>query len=132
MLLFFVITAISLGFIPISIFTKKKKIPQGIGAFSSLLLGMALLFNLASVTYHAFGNQKAYEAIALKREELISSYTETKDDPELQNEFKKTTKEIRWFNEELVQNKEMANSIWLNWYSYSYASEHFSELVITL
>lgn len=132
MLLFFLITIFSLGFIPLSLLTKKKKIPEGIGAFSSLILGMIFIFNLTSVTYHAFGNQKAYETSLQKREELISRYNETKDNEDKETEFKKVTKEIRWYNEELRQNKEMAGSLWLDWYSYSYASEHFEELVITL
>lgn len=132
MLLFFLITLFSLGFIPLSLLTKKKKIPEGIGAFSSLILGMMFIFNLTSVTYHAFGNQKAYETSLQKREELIHRYNETKDVEDKETEFKKVTKEIHWYNEELRQNKEMAGSLWLDWYSYSYASEHFEELVITL
>ncbi len=132
MLLFFLITIVSLGFIPLSLLTKKKRIPEGIGAFSSLILGMVFVFNLTSVTYHAFGNQKAYEASLQQREDLIARYNDAKNDENKITELKQVAKEIGWYNEELRQNKEMAGSIWMNWYSYSYASEHFEELVITL
>ena len=132
MLLFIFITIVSLGFIPLSLLTKKKKIPEGIGAFSSLILGMAFVFNLTSVAYHAFGNQKAYEISLQNREDLMERYLEAKNDENKGSELQKVTKEIAWYNEELRQNKEMADSIWVNWYSYSYASEHFDELIITL
>lgn len=135
MIVFVLLCLLSLGFIPLAILVKTKKVPFGAGVVAIVVLCTLGVMNLTSGIYHVVGNEDAYHSALSTREAILAEESALlalpeEERPQKQVEDVKTR--ARYFNLDLESDRDLADSIWVGMYAFRFAAEHFDEPYITL
>ena len=125
MVVFILVTIVTILFIPALILTIKHRFPRLAGSLLTTVLAVGFALNMVSALVHQLGDGAWYESRIKQKEEIVLRLAS----PETEE---KATEEAKAFNVALTKEKEAAESPLFSFYAYRSASEHFTELYITL